>query len=59
MMQYRAKGGGSLRCKYRLWSMIATAFCVGVFAGMLLPPVCLVVTEGLLIVFITFCWLCS
>jgi len=48
-----------MRLKYRLWGAIATAFCIGVFAGMVLPPVWLVVTEGLLIIFITFCWMCS
>lgn len=48
-----------MRFKYRLWGAVATAFCIGVFAGMILPPIWLVVAEGLLIIFITFCWLCS
>ncbi len=48
-----------MRFKYRLWGAVAAAFCIGVFAGMVLPPVCLVIVEGVMIVFITFCWMCS
>ncbi len=48
-----------MRLKYRLWGAVAAAFCIGVLAGMILPPVCLVVIEGSLLVFIAFCWMCS
>lgn len=45
--------------KYKLWGAVATSFCVGVFAGLILPPLCLVIAEGVLIIFITCCWLCG
>ena len=45
--------------KYKLWGAVAASFCIGVFAGLILPTLFLVVLEGLLILFITFCWLCS
>lgn len=48
-----------MRVRYRLWGVVATAFCFGVFAGMVLPPIWLVIVEGAMIVFITFCWMCS
>ena len=45
--------------KFKLWGAVAASFCVGVFAGLVFPPLILVVVEGALILFITFCWLCS
>lgn len=49
-----------MRClKFRLWALVAASFCLGMFAGLLLPPIWLVIFEGLLILFIAFCWLCS
>lgn len=45
--------------KFKLWGAVAAAFCIGVFAGLILPPFFLVIAEGILILFITFCWLCS
>ncbi len=48
-----------MRFKYKLWALVAGAFCLGVFAGLILPPIWIVIIEGLLILFIAFCWLCS
>lgn len=45
--------------RYKLWGAVAAAFSIGVFAGLILPTLILVILEGLLILFITFCWLCS
>lgn len=45
-----------MRClKYRLWGLVAVSFALGLFAGLLLPPIWLVVIEGILILFIAFC----
>lgn len=47
-----------MRFKYRLWALVAAAFSIGLFVGLLLPPFWMVIIEGLLILFIAFCWLC-
>ena len=43
----------------RLMALIAGVFSVGLFAGLLLPPIWLVVAEGILLIFIAFCILCG
>ncbi len=48
-----------MRLKYRIWALICSAFCLGIFAGILLPPICLVVVEGVLLLFIAICKLCG
>ena len=48
-----------MRFKYKLWALVAGASLLGVFAGLILPPIWIVIIEGLLILFIAFCWLCS
>lgn len=39
----------------RLLAIIAGTFSVGLFAGLLLPPVWLVVAEGMLLALVAFC----
>lgn len=48
-----------MRCRYKLWGMLAAAFSIGILLGRILPPGFIIVLEGLLILFLTFCWLCS
>ncbi|MBR4874480.1 MAG: hypothetical protein IKU87_01480 [Clostridia bacterium] len=48
-----------MRLRYRLWALICAAFCLGIFAGLLLPPMFLAVIEGILLVFIAICKICS
>jgi len=43
----------------RLMAIIAGVFSLGLFAGLLLPPIWLVVMQGALLIFIAFCILCS
>ncbi len=45
--------------KYRIWSIVCGAFCLGIFAGLLLPPMFLVVIEGVLLLFVAICKLCG
>lgn len=45
-----------MRCfRFRLWALVAASFCLGMFAGLLLPPLWLVVLEGALLLFVAFC----
>ncbi|MBQ4516360.1 MAG: hypothetical protein II978_06190 [Clostridia bacterium] len=45
-----------MKCiRYRLWGLVAGAFAIGLFAGLLLPPIWLVFLEGILIIFVAFC----
>ncbi len=48
-----------MRLKYRIWALVSSAFSLGIFAGLLLPPICLVVVEGVLLLFIAICKLCG
>lgn len=48
-----------MRCKYKLWGMVAAAFSAGILLGIILPPGFIIVLECILILFITFCWMCS
>lgn len=48
-----------MRLQYRLWALLSGAFCLGIFAGMLLPPVLLIVIEGVLLLFIVLCKICG
>ncbi len=42
-----------------LVAIIAGAFAAGLFAGLLLPPIWLVVMQGALLIFIALCILCG
>lgn len=48
-----------MRLKYKLWAFICGAFCLGIFAGLILPPIFLVVVEGILLIFIAFLKICG
>ena len=43
----------------RLLAALAGAFAIGLFTGLLLPPIWIVVMQGALLVFIAFCILCG
>ncbi len=43
----------------RLMAIIAGVFAAGLFAGLLLPPIWLVVMQGALLIFIALCILCG
>lgn len=48
-----------MRFKYKIWALISGAFCLGIFAGLILPTICLVVIEGILLIFIALCKICG
>lgn len=39
----------------RFLAVIAGAFSIGLFAGLILPPVWLVIAEGILLALVAFC----
>lgn len=43
----------------RFLALIAGVFAAGLFAGLLLPPVWLVMMQGLLLIFVALCIFCS
>ena len=59
-MQYRKlKELKSMHLHPRFLALIAGVFAAGLFAGLLLPPVWLVVMQGLLLIFVALCIFCS
>jgi len=59
-MQYRKlKELKVMHLSCRIMALLAGVFAAGLFAGLLLPPVWLVVMQGLLLIFIAFCILCG
>ena len=48
-----------MRLKYKIWALVCGAFCLGIFAGLLLPPFWLVGIEGIMLIFIAFCKICG
>ncbi|MBQ3181329.1 MAG: hypothetical protein IJB50_01010 [Clostridia bacterium] len=48
-----------MHLSFRLMGLLAGVFAAGLFAGLLLPPVWLVIMQGLLLIFIALCILCG
>lgn len=40
---------------YRLLAAFAGVFAIGLFTGLLLPPIWIVVMQGMILIFIAFC----
>ena len=43
----------------RFMALLAGVFAAGLFAGLLLPPIWLVVMQGALLIFIALCIFCA
>lgn len=59
-MQYRKlMEMKNMHLSFRFMAILSGVFAAGLFAGLLLPPVWLVIMQGVLLIFIAFCILCG